>query len=52
MSDTGLYIYCLEFSSDSVEEMPEVLSHYATIAGAGTEYDNEVDKEVVDIFIK
>ena len=32
--------------------MTEVLSHYAAIAGAGTEYDNEADNEVVDIFIR
>ena len=29
-----------------------VLGHYASIAGKGTEYDNEVDKEVVDTFVR
>ena len=29
-----------------------VLGHYASIAGTGTEYDTEVDREVVDTFIR
>ena len=29
-----------------------VLDHYASIAGTGTEYDTEVEKEVVDTFIR
>jgi len=29
-----------------------VLSHYATIAGVGTEYDKQVDQEVVNTFIR
>eukprot|EP00092_Neocalanus_flemingeri_P095410 GFUD01121391.1.p1 GENE.GFUD01121391.1~~GFUD01121391.1.p1 ORF type:complete len:252 (+),score=69.08 GFUD01121391.1:84-839(+) len=29
-----------------------VLGHYASIAGTGTEYDTEVEKEVVDTFIR
>ena len=29
-----------------------VLDHYATIAGTGTEYDTQVDTEVVEMFVR